>query len=178
MTQRVRKKLVARGQRASTNSSSISQTPDSANFQSLGHGALSSSFSTVRGIPLNKTSAPDSGIRPIGIGSLWVTMASTLAVRHSDVQSRVTAAVGPTELMHGVSGGVESVPHLLRVYLATHPGHVAAKADTANAFNSVDRRWSLEAARKFPTLVSLSKLLYGRDTSVVFTKRRRCALSG
>ena len=99
-------------------------------------------------------------------------MASTLAVRHSDVQSRVAAAVEPTELMHGVSGGVELVPHLLRAYLATHPGHVTAKTDTANAFNSVDCQWILEAARKFPSLVPLSKLLYMRVTYVVFTDRK------
>jgi hypothetical protein len=130
-------------------------------------------INSLRGIAIFKSNDLNGDLRPIGIGPLFITLASTLAVRHSDVQSRVTEAVGPTELMHGISGGVEALPHLIRTYIATHPGHVVAKTDIANAFNSISRQWILAAARRhFPSLVPLAQLLYGRTSTITYKDRK------
>ena len=91
---------------------------------------------------------------------------------HDDVRSLIPDAVGGTEFMHGISGGVEALPHVIRAYLATHEGHVVAKTDTANAFNSVSRPWILAASRRYPTLVALADLLYGRESTVVYSDRK------
>ncbi len=130
-------------------------------------------INSLRGIAIFKSNDPNGDLRPIGIGPLFITLASTLAVRHSDVQSRVAEAVGPTELMHGVSGGVEAVPHIIRAYIATHSDHVVAKTDIANAFNSISRHWILAAARRFfPSLVPLAQLLYGRSSTITYKNRK------
>jgi hypothetical protein len=122
---------------------------------------------TLRGIPLRKGDTDD--VRPIGIGQLFVTIAGTLAVRSKAVQQRIPEAVGPTELMHGIRGGVESLAHIVRAYLHLHPDHVAVKTDVSNAFNTLDRRWVLRAATCYPQLEPLAKLLYGQPTRVIYS---------
>jgi hypothetical protein len=125
------------------------------------------SQTTLRGIPLRKGDSDD--VRPIGIGQLFVTIAGTLAVRSKVVQKLIPAAVGPTELMHGVHGGIESLAHIIRSYLYLHPDHVAVKTDVSNAFNTLDRRWVLRAAKCYPPLEPLAKLLYGQPTRVIYS---------
>jgi len=125
------------------------------------------SQTTLRGIPLRKGDSDD--VRPIGIGQLFVTIAGTLAVRSKAVQKLIPAAVGPTELMHGVHGGIESLVHIIRAYLFLHPDHVAVKTDVSNAFNTLDRRWVLRAATCYPPLEPLAKLLYGQPTRVLYS---------
>jgi hypothetical protein len=122
---------------------------------------------TLRGIPLRKGDTDD--VRPIGIGQLFVTIAGTLAVRSKAVQQRIPEAVGPTELMHGIRGGFESLAHIVRAYLHLHPDHVAVKTDVSNAFNTLDRRWVLRAATCYPQLEPLAKLLYGQPTRVIYS---------
>lgn len=129
-------------------------------------------LTTLRGIALLKTSDPNGDVRPIAISPLFVSMATALAVRSDSVQARVSAGVGPTELMHGVSGGVEAIAHIVRAYLGLHPDHVVAKTDTANAFNSVSRTWILAAARQyFPELAPLADILYGGSSYVTYSDR-------
>jgi len=122
---------------------------------------------TLRGIPLRKGDTDD--VRPIGIGELFVTIAGTLAVRTKTVQQLIPEAVGPTELMHGIHGGVEALVHIIRGYFHLHPDHVAVKTDISNAFNNLDRRWVLRAATCYPPLVPLAKLLYSRPTTVIYS---------
>ena len=123
---------------------------------------------TLRGVPLRKGDTND--VRPIGIGELFVTIAGTLAVRTKTVQQLIPEAVGPTELMHGINGGIEALVHIIRGYFHLHPDHVAVKTDISNAFNNLDRRWVLRAATCYPPLVPLAKLLYSRPTAVIYSE--------
>ena len=122
-------------------------------------------LTTLRGVALNKGNGDP---RPIGIGQLFTTIASALAVRAKDVTKRIPSGVGPTELMHGISGGTEAAVHTVRALLALNPSWVVCKTDIQNAFNAVCRKWVLAAAQTYPTLVPLAKMIYGDTTKVVY----------
>ena len=93
---------------------------------------------------------------------------TAIAVRAKDVTKRIPSGVGPTELMHGISGGTEAAVHTVRALLALNPSWVVCKTDIQNAFNAVCRKWVLAAAQTYPTLVPLAKMIYGDTTKVVY----------
>jgi len=70
--------------------------------------------------------------------------------------------------MHGISGGTEALPHIVRAYLAAHPTHVAAKTDVASAFQEVHREYIIAAAAHYPSLTHLVHLVYGDPTAVIY----------
>lgn len=104
--------------------------------------------------------------RPIGIGRLFVSMATALVTRSKEYKEQLLAAVGPTELAHGVSGGCEAVPHSLRAAAAMYPDEVQISTDAENAFNSLDRQEVLDGAPEVPAAGPLVGLLYGGSTAV------------
>jgi hypothetical protein len=57
----------------------------------------------------------------------------------------ISAAVGDTELMHGIAGGVESLPHIINAYFSANKNHCVLKVDCKNAFNSVSRAHILQS---------------------------------
>jgi hypothetical protein len=125
-----------------------------------------------RGIALKKNSSSNDP-RPIGIVQLFVSMASALALRLDHVQELVAAAVGDTELMHGIAGGVESLPHIINAYFSANKNHCVLKVDCKNAFNSVSRAHILHAVKnKLPALLPLVTLLYTRPSKVLFQESR------
>jgi hypothetical protein len=125
-----------------------------------------------RGIALKKNPSSNDP-RPIGIVQLFVSMASALALRLDHVQELVAAAVGDTELMHGIAGGVESLPHIINAYFSANKNHCVLKVDCKNAFNSVSRAHILHAVKnKLPALLPLVTLLYTRPSKVLFQESR------
>ena len=122
-------------------------------------------LTTLRGVAIDKGNGDP---RPIGIGQLFTSIASALAVRAKDVTNRIPSGVGSTELMHGIPGGTEAAVHTVRALLAQNPSWVVCKTDIQNAFNALSREWVLAAAQTYPTLVPLANMIYGGTTSVVY----------
>jgi hypothetical protein len=119
----------------------------------------------ARLVPLRKKAGADDP-RPVGIGQLFVAIAATLLQRQEGWKDGVREAVGPTDLAHGVSGGVEAVPHIVRAYLALNPTHTVVKVDVKNAFPSLSRQAALDTGKTYPSAAPLIATLYGGATEV------------
>ena len=106
------------------------------------------------------------GVRPIAIGYTWRRVGAKCA------NAFATAALNdyfmPHQLGVGVSGGCEAAIHATRRFMEMMPkGHVIAKLDFSNAFNSLHRDAMLEAVyNKVPEIYKFCLLSY-RHSSIL-----------
>ena len=104
------------------------------------------------------------GVRPIAIGYTWRRVAAKCA------NAFATAALNdyfmPHQLGVGVSGGCEAAIHATRRFMEMMPkGHVIAKLDFSNAFNSLHRDAMLEAVyNKVPEIYKFCLLSYNHSS--------------
>lgn len=93
------------------------------------------------------------GVRPIAVGYLWRRLAAKVACSY--VKEASATLLAPRQLGFGVPGGIEAAVHATRRYVEhMKPGHVLAKIDFTNAFNTLRRDCILEAvAKHFPELL-------------------------
>lgn len=127
--------------------------------------ALCDELRIRRGVAIKK---PNGKPRPIGIGSIFIGIATTLILRSEETKAEVSAAVGPFQLGVNVSGGVEAVPNIIRAFFINQPHGAVAKLDVKNAFNSVRREKVLEAMERIPSLAGICFLNYAKHSKVIF----------
>ena len=108
------------------------------------------------------------GIRPIAIGLTLRRLASKCA-NFFGVE-RLRSSFSPRQLGVGTPGGCDTAVHCARRYLQSMPaGHVMAKLDFANAFNSLHRRDMLLAVRdNLPELYSYSFSAYAHPSLLFY----------
>ena len=87
-------------------------------------------------------------VRPIAVGCTLRRLVAKTA--STAIMKRLGSLLAPLQLGYGTSLGAEAAAHSARLYLADLPlDYVLLKLDFKNAFNSVRRDKTLEAARQF-----------------------------
>ena len=130
-------------------------------------GRLRNMWSAVRGIVFGKDD--QGGIRPIGIACVFASLTGYLLAHHKDVRAKMRELVDYSDLSHGLSGGAEAVPHILRAAVASNPTHIVAQMDFKNAFNSIARAFVLQLILQIVALGPYIALMYGGTTNVFYT---------
>ena len=108
---------------------------------------------------------PNSGVRPIAIGEVWMRLASRSVMLHyrDDFQE----LLAPLQLGVAVPGGSEAVVLGIRAALEAHPDWVLLSMDLTNAFNSVDRARVFEALQTggpaMRSLIPFVRMQYGQE---------------
>jgi hypothetical protein len=123
--------------------------------------AVAPFFFGGRLLALNKK---DGGIRPIAIGMTLRRLVSKCAATIGSNQ--LADWLSPHQLGVGAPGGCETAVHAARRYLeAMPPGHVVAKLDFRNAFNSIHRRDLLMAvSARLPQVYSYCFSAYAQPS--------------
>ena len=108
------------------------------------------------------------GIRPIAIGLTLRRLVSKCA--NSFGVERLRSSFSPRQLGVGIPGGCDTAVHCARRFLQSMPaGHVMAKLDFANAFNSLHRRDMLLAVRdNLPELYPYSYSAYAHPSLLFY----------
>ena len=119
-------------------------------------------------IALSKKSG---GVRPIAIGYTWRRIAAKCA--NAFAVTKVADYLYPLQVGVGVSGGCEAAVHATRRFLDSMPiGHVIAKLDFSNAFNSIHRQSVLsQVDRLVPELSAFCLSAYGSPSALKFGSR-------
>jgi len=108
------------------------------------------------------------GIRPIAIGYTWRRIAAKCA--NSFACAQTLPLLSPLQLGVAVSGGCEAAIHATRRFVENMPaGHVVAKLDFSNAFNSLHRDAMLESVcRLVPEIYRFCSLSYDKPSLLKF----------
>ena len=108
------------------------------------------------------------GIRPIAIGYTWRRIASKCA--NFFASEKTKAILSPRQLGVAVPGGCEAAIHATRRFVESMPqGHVVAKLDFSNAFNSLHRSVMLESvAALTPEIYRFCHLSYHHPSTLRF----------
>jgi hypothetical protein len=108
---------------------------------------------------------PSGGVRPIAIGEVVLRIASLCALAAVDGAG---AALAPTQLGVGVSGGAEAMGHALRAAIDAEPDAVIVQIDYENAFNRPLRSEIVAATRvRTPSLERFVTWLYGQHSRLL-----------
>ena len=101
------------------------------------------------------------GVRPSAIG--YTLRRITAKCANSYAVSQLVDYFSPIQLGVGVLGGCEAALHSTRRYIDAMPeGHVVAKLDICNAFNSLRRDLMLRSiASTVPGIYRFCRLSYG-----------------
>ena len=126
---------------------------------------------SCRGVPLRKAGKDD--VRPIGIGNIFLSAATSLVISSKGMLDLIPAAVGEHQLCIGTQGGSEALPEIIRAHLRLHPTHVVANTDVANAFNSITRTHVLATASLLPPLAPIINAIYTQTIPVIYEGRGR-----
>jgi type I restriction enzyme M protein len=73
-----------------------------------------------------------------------------------------------SDLSHGLSGGADAVPHILRAAVASNPTHIVAQMDFKNAFNSIARVFVIQLILQIAALGPYIALMYASPTNVFY----------
>lgn len=114
----------------------------------------------IRGVALKKSPDDMADIRPIGIGNLFLAIASGLITHRAKTDLRALA--GPTCHSVGTACGPEVAAIILTAALDV-PGTVVAQADGSNAYGSAERSKLLQTAAKVPATTPYTALRLGFD---------------
>lgn len=111
------------------------------------------------------------GIRPIAVGYTLRRIAAKCA--NSYATSQLTDYFNPIQMGVGVPGGCEAAVHATRRYIDAMPhGHVVAKIDFSNAFNSLRRDLLLRSvASTVPGIYRFCHLAYSQPSVLRFDTR-------
>jgi Reverse transcriptase (RNA-dependent DNA polymerase) len=110
----------------------------------------------------------DGGIRPIALGMTLRRLVSKCAATIG--WNQLADWLSPHQLRIGAPGGCETAVHAARRYLeAMPPGHVVAKLDFRNAFNSIHRRDLLMAvSAQLPQVYSYCFSAYAKPSFLFY----------
>ena len=121
-------------------------------------------LNAMKGVALDGGSKP----RPILIARTLLQLAGKSIFRCDSVQQAIAAAVGPSQLGVGVSGGVEAAAHTAMAYLRLNPTHVALDTDASAAFNYLYKQAVLEVCAEFPESAGYIKTRYYYQATATF----------
>ena len=107
-------------------------------------------------------------VRPIAVGCTLRRLVAKTA--STAIMKRLGSLLAPLQLGYGTLLGAEAAAHSARLYLADLPlDYVLLKLDFKNAFNSVRRDKTLEAARQFaPEIFPFVYSCYAAPSSLNF----------
>jgi len=101
----------------------------------------------------------DTDLRPIGMGSLYRKIASTIAFKHTVVD--FNPKYFNTLQLALTRGGCEQIVHAFQTHIEMHPDHDVFAIDADNAFNSANRLKGLsEILDNYPSLFPLMRDMY------------------
>ena len=111
------------------------------------------------------------GMRPIAVGYTLQHIAAKCANTYA--ASQLADYFSPIQLGVGIQGGCEAAVHATRQYIDTMPdGHVVAKIDFTNAFNSLHRDLMLRSvAEKVPSIYRFCHLSYSQPSILKYETR-------
>ncbi len=97
-------------------------------------------------------------VRPIGVGSVYRKLASSIGFQRSQ---EFNPAHFHTVQLALTRGGMEQIVHAFQLHIETHPDHDVFAIDADNAFNSANRYVGLqEVLHNYPALFPLMRDMY------------------
>jgi hypothetical protein len=100
----------------------------------------------ISGANLIAIAKKPSGVRPISMGSVWRKLMSRCALLFLEVP--IALHLSLFQYGVGTRAGCEVVQHRTRDLLARNPSYVVVKTDFKNAFNSIFRKFMLNACKE------------------------------
>jgi len=121
----------------------------------------------TRGVALRKDEIDEENVRPIGIGTVWINIATALvASRH---KSEFLSIAGPHQFGISVAGGVTSAGMILEVAISLNPDKAIGWSDGSNAFGSIEKPKMLAVSARVPGTEPIFALRVGIDAAVTYT---------